>query len=119
MDVRGLFSGEQDVQEFAPGTTVFEQGAPGDVMYVVLDGELELRAGDTVLEVAVPGEIVGEMALIDAQPRSATAVARSHCRLAVVGEKRFLFLVQQTPFFALHVMGILADRLRQRTTPAG
>ena len=66
-----------------------------------------------VLDTLGPGSLVGEMALIDAQVRSATATAKSACRLAPVTEKRFLFMVQQTPFFALQVMRILAERLRR------
>jgi CRP/FNR family transcriptional regulator, cyclic AMP receptor protein len=66
-----------------------------------------------VLDVAGPGDIVGEMALIDAKSRSATAQAKSDCRLAPVDERRFLFLVHEHPLFALHVMRVLADRLRR------
>jgi CRP/FNR family cyclic AMP-dependent transcriptional regulator len=55
---------------------------------------------------------LGEMALIDSKARSATAVAISDCRLAPVNEKRFLFMVQETPFFALHVMRSLTDKIR-------
>ena len=112
MNLRSLFEHAGNVQEFQAGTTIFAEGTPGDVMYVVLDGEVEVRVRRELVEVVGPGEIVGEMALIDAIPRSATTVARSDCRLALVDERRFLFLVQDTPFFALHVMRVLAERLR-------
>jgi CRP-like cAMP-binding protein len=52
------------------------------------------------------------MALIDNSPRSATAVASTDVVLVPVSEKQFLFLVSQTPFFALMVMRVLARRLR-------
>jgi CRP-like cAMP-binding protein len=52
MDIRGLFKNAEYVQEFQAGTTVFAEGTPGDVMYVVLDGELEIRAGGKFVEVA-------------------------------------------------------------------
>jgi CRP-like cAMP-binding protein len=113
MDLRGLFSDVNNVQEFPAHSTIFAEGMPGDVMYVVLEGEVELRVRDEVLEVAEPGDIVGEMALIDAKPRSATARARSDCRLAPVDERRFLFLVHEHPLFALHVMRVLTERLRR------
>ena len=115
MDLSGLFKTAENTEEFRAGTTIFEEKSAGSVMYVVLDGEVEVRRGGKVIEVIKPGDLVGEMALIDAQYRSATAVARSDCRLAVVDEKRFLFMVQQTPFFALHVMRILVSRLRRTT----
>ena len=113
MDLRGLFIDVDNVQEFPAHATIFAEGMPGDVMYVVLEGEVELRVRDEVLEVAGPGDIVGEMALIDAKPRSATARARSACRLAPVDERRFLFLVHEHPLFALHVMRVLTERLRR------
>ena len=56
--------------------------------------------------------IFGEMALIDNEPRSATAVAITDVELVPISEKQFLFLVSQTPYFALKVMRILAQRLR-------
>ena len=116
MNLRGLFANVGNVQEFQTNATIFAEGTPGDVMYVVLDGEVELRVRNEVLEIAGPGDIVGEMALIDASPRSATARAKSDCRLAPVDERRFLFMVDETPFFALHVMRVLANRLRRMNT---
>ena len=113
MDLRSLFARSDNVQEFQANSTIFAEGTPGDVMYVVLDGKVELRVRDEVLEVAGPGDIVGEMALIDVKPRSATARAISDCHLAPVDELRFLYLVHDTPLFALHVMRVLADRLRR------
>ena len=64
---------------------------------------------------STPGGIFGELALIDSSPRSAAAVAHTDCRLAVIGERRFIFLVQQTPYFALEVMSVMAQRLRRQT----
>ena len=113
MNLGGLFVDASNVQEFQASSTIFVEGAPGDVMYVVLEGEVELLVRSEVLEVAGPGDLVGEMALIDAKPRSATARAKSDCRLAPVDERRFLFLVHEHPFFALHVMRVLTDRLRR------
>ncbi|HEY5868553.1 MAG TPA: cyclic nucleotide-binding domain-containing protein [Candidatus Tectomicrobia bacterium] len=113
MNLGGLFVDANNVQEFQANSTIFVEGAPGDVMYVVLEGEVELLVHSQVLEVAGPGDLVGEMALIDAKPRSATARAKSDCRLAPVDERRFLFLVHEHPFFALHVMRVLTDRLRR------
>ena len=115
MDIRGLFKDAKEAKKFKAGTTVFAEGTPGDVMYVILDGELEIRAGGKLIEVAKPGDVVGEMALIDTKARSATVVAKSACRLVPVNEKRFLVLVHETPIFALLVMRILADRLRRMT----
>lgn len=113
LDVVKLFHLHSDVAELAAGETIFEQDTPGDVMYVVLDGTVELSIDGKAFETAGPGDIVGEMALIDVPVRSATAVARTVCRLAVVDEPRFLFMVREHPYFALHVMSVLAERVRR------
>jgi CRP-like cAMP-binding protein len=112
MNLQSLFKSADNVESYEAGTTIFEQGSPGDVMYVVLEGEVNVQVGSEVVDTIGAGEIIGEMALIDSKARSAAAVAKTDCRLAPVDEKRFLFMVQQTPFFSLHVMRILAERLR-------
>ena len=98
---------------FPAGTTVLEAGGTGKVMYVVKDGMLDIQVGGRLVATAGPGEVVGELALIDDRARSAAVVARTDCELVPVDEKRFLFLVQQTPYFALQVMRVLAERLRK------
>ena len=69
-----------------------------------------------MLETVGPGSVFGELALIDQKPRSATAVVTRDCRLVAVGERRFTTLVQQTPYFALEIMHILANRLPRNTS---
>lgn len=97
----------------AAGETIFRQYDMGSEMYVVLEGEVELAIGPNAVEILGPGEPFGEMALIDQNPRTATATARTGCKLAVIPERRFLFLVQTTPHFALDIMKAMADRLRK------
>ncbi len=109
-----LFDEDDSAMDFAAGDVVFRQGEPGDCMYAVVRGEVEILVGDTVYDTTGPGGIVGEMAVIDAGPRSATARARTAARLVPVNQRRFLFLVQQTPFFAIQVMKIMSARQRQR-----
>jgi CRP-like cAMP-binding protein len=82
-------------------------------MYVVVAGEVELRIGARIVETLGPGEPFGEMALVDHSPRVATVIAKTDCKLASIPEKRFLFMVQQTPQFALQIMRVMADRLRK------
>jgi CRP/FNR family cyclic AMP-dependent transcriptional regulator len=102
-----------ETESFAAGQIIFKVGEPGTLMYVIAEGQVEIIVGAEVVEVAGPGTIVGEMALIDQSPRSATAVARTDCKLAPIDRRRFEFMVQQTPFFSLSVMKIMADRLRR------
>ena len=97
------------------GETVFKEGEPGDEMYVVLEGEVDIIIHDSVVETVGVDSFLGEMALIDERPRSATAVAKTDCKLAPINQNRFKFLVQQTPHFALHLLKGMAERLRSRT----
>jgi CRP-like cAMP-binding protein len=108
-----LFRNADDLKVFPAGTVIFREGEPGDMMYVVADGEVEISVHNHVVETAGVGGIVGEMALIDNKPRSATVIAKTDCKLAPVDQKRFSFLIQQTPFFAIEVMQVMADRLRR------
>jgi len=108
-----LFRNESEGEDFHSGQVIFSEGDPGTVMYVVLQGEVELRISGGVIETLGPGEPFGEMALLDHAPRVATAVARTQCRLLAIPEKRFLFMVQQTPYFSLQIMRVMADRLRK------
>ncbi len=108
-----LFRNATDCESFSAGQLIFQEGQSGDVMYAVTEGEVDIRIHDKVIETVGPGGILGEMALIDTKPRSATAIARTDCKLVPINEKRFAFLVQQTPHFAVQVMRVMADRLRR------
>jgi CRP/FNR family transcriptional regulator, cyclic AMP receptor protein len=97
----------------AAGKVIFAQGDPGDVMYVVVEGQAQIMIDGKLVETLRTGGILGEMALIDAGPRSATAIAKTQCVLAPINEERFGDLVGRRPEFALHVMRVLANRLRR------
>jgi CRP/FNR family transcriptional regulator, cyclic AMP receptor protein len=99
---------------YASAETIFAEGEIGDRMYVVVVGEVDVIAQGTHIATLGAGSIVGEMALLDGQPRSATVVARTECALAPIDRQRFQFLVDYTPLFATQVMRVLAERLRQR-----
>jgi CRP/FNR family cyclic AMP-dependent transcriptional regulator len=109
----GVLTGNDiDAQRFKAGSVIFREGDGADELYVVKSGQVRIQIGNrTVNELGADG-IFGEMALIDGEPRSATAIAISDVELVAVSEKQFLFLVSQTPYFALKVMRVLAQRLR-------
>ena len=94
------------------GDTIFAEGDPGDRMFVVRSGEVEIFKSGRVVETIGTGGMFGEMALIDGSDRSATARAKSDCELVPVDQKTFLVLVHEMPYFALNVMRMLANRLR-------
>ena len=107
-----LFRNEPDVIVVAAGEYIFRKGEFAKVMYLIIEGEVDLMLGETVVEVAKEGSFIGEMALIEDEPRSASARARNDCRVFPIDEARFQLLVKETPFFALQMMKTLARRLR-------
>jgi len=107
-----LFRNAEDTESHDAGAVIFREGDAGHTMFAVQEGEVDLVVHGNVVETVGAGGIFGEMSLLlDGHRRSATAVAKTACRLAPVTEKRFNFLVQQTPNFALQVMRIIAGRL--------
>jgi CRP-like cAMP-binding protein len=112
MKVTGLFRGAQETRTYAAGDVVFREGDDGHHMYGVIAGRIEVRKGDRVLDTCGPDDVFGELALVDHVPRTATAVAVEDSELALIDEHRFLFLVHETPMFALQVMSSLGERIR-------
>jgi CRP/FNR family transcriptional regulator, cyclic AMP receptor protein len=114
MFIVNLFRNSERAVALEPGHVVFSEGDKGDSMYIVLEGELEIRIKDKVIDTTGPGGIVGEMALIDNSPRSATCVAKTACKIVPVNERQFNYMVQETPNFAITVMRMMCERLRRR-----
>jgi CRP/FNR family cyclic AMP-dependent transcriptional regulator len=112
MKVTGLFRSATDTKSVDAGTVIFEEGSTGDLMYGIVEGEVELRRGGAVVAKLTVDDVFGEMAVVDASPRMATAVATTDAVLAVIDHRRFLFHVHETPTFALQVMSTMAARLR-------
>jgi CRP/FNR family transcriptional regulator, cyclic AMP receptor protein len=112
VDFRLLAGAGVPTRDFKAGDVIFREGDPARELFIVQSGEIEIRLGNRVLETLPQYSIFGEMALIDTAPRSATAVAVTDVKLVSVSEKQFLFLISNTPYFALNVMRIMARRLR-------
>jgi CRP-like cAMP-binding protein len=107
-----LFQNERAKKLVPAGETLFKEGEPGVYLYVLLKGEAKVMVDDVLVETAGPGTIVGEMALIDALPRSASVLCVTECTFVQIDRPRFEFLIRQNPIFALEVMKIMSDRLR-------
>ena len=101
---------------FEAGEPIFQQGDHGESLYIVREGSVDLKEPDRVIErVTAPG-LFGEMALIDYEPRSLTAVAATSVTLVEIPVRHFWVLVHETPYFAKLVMSVMAQRLRRWST---
>ena len=112
VDFRLLAGAGAPARDYKAGDVIFKEGDAAHELFIIQSGEVEIRLGNRVLETLPQYSIFGEMALVDAAPRSATAVAASDVKLVPVTEKQFLFLVTNTPHFALNMMRVMARRLR-------
>ncbi len=108
-----LFDQDTTFVTYPENTYIFNEGDKPDVMFAVQTGKVDIVIHGRVVETIGPGGLFGEMALIDNSPRSASALTISESRIVRIDRARFLFLVQQTPFFALHMLSVLTDRLRR------
>ena len=112
MDLLEVFKDSEDLVEFPAGAIIIREGEEGNHMYVVLQGEVVISLRNKILAYSLPGDIVGEMALINSDIRSATVTAKTDCRLALIDQSSFNSLLQHVPDFSQHVMSVLASRLQ-------
>ena len=113
MDLLEIFKDFDALEAFPAGATIIEEGAEGHLMYVVVEGEVSVSIKNKILAVAGEGEIVGEMALISSDLRSATVTAKTDCRLAPIDQPSFESMLRHVPDFSMHVMNVLASRLQR------
>ena len=111
-----LFNQDPYIVKRRAGEFLFQEGEVGEHMYVLARGDAEILLGDKVVADAGIGAIVGEMAVIEPGPRSASVRARGDCEFVEIDQNRFDYLVSQTPQFATRVMRTMATRLRNADT---
>jgi CRP-like cAMP-binding protein len=97
---------------FPAGSVVFNKGDPGECMYVVQSGVVEMVIGERVIETCGPNEAIGFMSIIDDAPRSSTARVKEACELSIIDRRKFRFMVDEVPNFALYIMSAMARRIR-------
>jgi len=107
-----MFRVWDDIEDFSAQSVIFSEREPADYMYVVLSGEVELTLHGESLGVEGEGGIIGEMATINSANRCATATALSEVKLARLDREQFLKVIGKHSEFSIHVMAVLANRLR-------
>ena len=112
-DLYNLFIRAGQPRACSPGEVVFKEGDAAEGVFIVARGSVELRDGDRLIDtVSAPG-LFGELALIDNEPRSLTAVASDDVELYLIPTRHFWVLVHETPNFAWLVMSVMSRRLRR------
>jgi CRP-like cAMP-binding protein len=112
IDDLGRVLGPEAHLSYASGDTILREGQVGVLMYVVLKGKVSIRAGGTPLETVGPGNIFGEMALVDRSPRLASAIAESNVKLLAINRTAFLNLVKHSRRFAASLLAAVSARAR-------
>ena len=103
----------------APGAVLFREGDRGDFMCIVLEGKLEVhkednRRIDKTVTTIFPGRSLGEMTIVDGEPRSATAVAIEPTTVAVLTQENFLLIMRDKPALSAKLLLKIARLLSQR-----
>jgi len=109
---------QKSMKSYEPGQVIFSEGEPGDEMFIIIEGAVEIRKRTSMstsktLTTFKPGDIFGEMAIIENKPRSATAVATKAGRMLALNEAMFLAMIERNPDFARKMILVLSERLRK------
>jgi len=107
-------------RKFANQTTLFEEGDLGEAAYLVVTGRIEIRVGTAsgdprTIAIVGPGDVVGEMALFDDRPRTATAVTVDDCELIEIGRDAFQQRVERMNPVMRRILTIMVSRVRSMT----
>lgn len=105
--------------DYEPGQVVIREGDPGDDLFIILRGKIRLHKDETFITYLESGAHLGEMALVDRTPRSASATAEEKSRILVLTRKDFYEIIRKHPPLAVKLLWsfvqVLADRLRKTT----
>ncbi|MFM7452947.1 MAG: Crp/Fnr family transcriptional regulator [Cyanobium sp.] len=115
LDTMRALASKGEVMTVEPGETIFHSGDPGDCMFGLLQGQVQLSwNGEEGHELINAGDVFGAGALVTSEHRRyGNAKAVSPCRLLVMNREKFLFAVQESPMFAIELLGSIDQRLRQ------
>ncbi len=106
-----IFQKQPDPKVFSAGQVIFEEGQPGNEMYGIIEGEVDILINGKAVETIDTGEVFGVGVLVGVKNRTYTAIAKVDSKLGFLDKQRFLFAVQETPMFALEVMKSYSERL--------
>jgi CRP/FNR family cyclic AMP-dependent transcriptional regulator len=111
-DVDAIAAGAQETRSYADGSVIYRSDERGGCAYIVKSGQVEIREKGRSVEMVSPGEIFGELALLDDEPRTATALASGRAEVIPIDRPLFEVLMRDDPEFALTIVRLLARSLR-------
>jgi CRP/FNR family cyclic AMP-dependent transcriptional regulator len=101
------------------GTVLIKEGRIGREFMIVIDGEIEIRKGDQLIATQGPGSYVGEIALLEHRPRTATVIATTPVSIEVIGQREFAGLLAEVPELSQQLLATVASRLADLEATAG
>ncbi len=101
-----------DEVEFAPDSLVFKEGDQGDAMYLIVDGHVKVHSGERVFSKLGTNQCFGEMAILDAEPRSASVTSLSELTLLKIKREDFSEILSEKPEISRGIIKVLTTRLR-------
>jgi len=99
-------------EEYEQNSLIFKEGEIGDCMYIIHQGEVNIHKGGTTLAILKEKEVFGELSLLDAEVRSASATTNTDCMLFRIEQEPFYELIDNRPEVARGFIKILCKRLR-------
>jgi CRP/FNR family transcriptional regulator, cyclic AMP receptor protein len=109
---RQIVARHAEIVELDAGTEMTVEGQPGDSFFVVLEGEATVHRGGVEVRNLGPGTWFGELALLDPGPRSATVVATTPVRTAVLGARMFRIILRELPAISERLLAALARQIK-------
>lgn len=111
-EVINLFFEHLETKNISAGEVIFKKGEKGDRMFALMKGEVELFIDNKRVETIHQSDVFGEGALVQLNhTRFTTAIAKTDSQIAELNREKFLFLLQETPLFALEIIRSLSSRL--------
>ena len=108
-----IFQKSSSPLTYSAGQVIFEQGQPGNVMYGIIEGEVNILVDKKLVETIKEGDVFGEGALVQTgHDRASTAIAKTDCIIGFLDQERFLFAIENTPMFAIDIMKNYSNRAR-------
>ena len=112
MNFLKMFRDWENISEIDAGVIIFRENEPADQFFVILSGEVKLTLRGEALTTEGEGGVIGEMTMIESAGNSTTATALGDVRLACLDREQLHRIIEDDSEFSLHVMGVLANRLR-------